>query len=182
MELVLLHEESGRIFSGTAKWLANREVFRHHHVRVQVSGDMSRLARVLAGGAIGLALGGGGARGFAHIGVIRAIEEAGIPIDMICGGQHGFDHRRPVRDGMRLADDDPHESEDDGGVRGPLGLHAAIVSLSSGRKFRRALKTFFGDTEIEDLWLNFFCASCDLSTSEIVMHRRGSVVVVGKCQ
>ena len=39
--------------------------------------------------------------------------------------QHGCDHRRPVRDGMRLADDDPHEPEHDGGVRSPVGLHAA---------------------------------------------------------
>jgi hypothetical protein len=31
--------------------------------------------------------------------VIRAIEEAGIPVDMICNNQHGFDHRSPVRDG-----------------------------------------------------------------------------------
>jgi len=59
------------------------------------------------------------------------------------------------------------------GVRSDFTL--PIVSLSSGRKFRRALKTFFGDTEIEDLWLNFFCTSCDLSTSEIVMHRRGAL-------
>jgi predicted acylesterase/phospholipase RssA len=175
VELVLLHEESGRIFSGTAKWLASRDVFRHHHVRIQVSGDMSRLARVLAGGAIGLALGGGGARGFAHIGVIRAIEEAGIPIDMICGvsmgsiiaGQYamGCDWQTMIRMNRSMMAES--------GVRSDFTL--PIVSLSSGRKFRRALKTFFGDTEIEDLWLNFFCTSCDLSTSEIVTHRRGSL-------
>ena len=172
-ELVLLHEESGRIFSGTAKWLANRKVVRHHHVRIQVSGDMSRLARVLAGGAIGLALGGGGARGFAHIGVIRAIEEAGIPIDMICGvsmgsiiaGQYamGCEWQKMIGMNRRMMAES--------GVRSDFTL--PIISLSSGRKFRQALRTFFGDTEIEDLWLNFFCTSCDLSTSEIVKHRSG---------
>ena len=174
VELVLLHEDSGRVFSDTAKWLANRAVFRHHHVRIGVSGDMNRLARILAGCAIGLALGGGGARGFAHIGVIRAIEEAGIPIDMICGvsmgsiiaGQHamGWEWQKLIRMNRSVMAE---------GLRSDLTI--PLVSLTSGRKFRRALKTFFGDTEIEDLWLNFFCTSCNLSTSEIQIHRRGGL-------
>lgn len=43
--------------------------------------DFARLARKLTGTSIGLALGGGGARGIAHIGIIRAFEEAGIQVD-----------------------------------------------------------------------------------------------------
>ena len=39
--------------------------------------------------------------------------------------QHGVDHCRPVRYGMRVAEDDRHESAHDGGVRSPLGLHPA---------------------------------------------------------
>ena len=48
-------------------------------------GDFHRLARRLCGKSVGLVLGGGGARGLAHVGVIRALEEAGLPIDIICG-------------------------------------------------------------------------------------------------
>ena len=47
--------------------------------------DFSRLARWLTGNSIGLVLGGGGARGAAHIGMLKAIQEAGIPIDMVGG-------------------------------------------------------------------------------------------------
>lgn len=47
--------------------------------------DCSRLARWLTGNSIGLVLGGGGARGAAHIGMLKAIQEAGIPIDMVGG-------------------------------------------------------------------------------------------------
>ena len=47
------------------------------------------LARCLAGVAIGLVLGGGGARGLAHIGVLRALREANVPIDMIGGTSMG---------------------------------------------------------------------------------------------
>lgn len=47
--------------------------------------DFSRLARWLTGNSVGLVLGGGGARGASHIGMIKAIQEAGIPIDMVGG-------------------------------------------------------------------------------------------------
>jgi predicted acylesterase/phospholipase RssA/CRP-like cAMP-binding protein len=173
IELVLLHPDSGRIFAGTGQWLANRAVVRHHHVRLTVNGDMRRLARILAGAAIGLALGGGGARGFAHIGIIRAIEEAALPIDMICGvsmgaiiaGQYamGWDWRQMISRNRKVM------------VEGRLSADITIplLSLNSGRKFRRALRTFFGEVHIEDLSLNYFCTSCSLSSSEIVLHARG---------
>jgi lysophospholipid hydrolase len=52
-------------------------------------GDFHRLARRLCGKSIGLVLGGGGARGIAAVGIIRALEEAGIPIDMVGGTSIG---------------------------------------------------------------------------------------------
>ncbi|MCG8478978.1 MAG: patatin-like phospholipase family protein, partial [Spirochaetales bacterium] len=38
---------------------------------------------------VGLALGGGGARGLAHIGVLQCLEEAGVPIDCVTGTSVG---------------------------------------------------------------------------------------------
>ena len=135
--------------------------------------DLGRLARILAGCAIGVTLGGGGARGFAHIGVIRALEEARIPIDMICGvsmgaiiaGQYamGWDWPTMIRSNKRLLADKRLNTD----------LALPLFSLSSGRRFRSALKTFFGEIEIEDLWLSYFCTSCNLSSSQLVVHRRG---------
>jgi lysophospholipid hydrolase len=52
-------------------------------------GDFHRLARRLCGKSVGLVLGGGGARGLSHIGVIRALEEAGLPVDIIGGTSIG---------------------------------------------------------------------------------------------
>lgn len=52
-------------------------------------GDFHRLARRLCGKSVGLVLGGGGARGISHVGVIRALEEAGIPIDIVGGTSIG---------------------------------------------------------------------------------------------
>lgn len=172
-ELVLLHEDGVRVSAGTSSWFDSRPISRHHHVGAQSERDMERLARILAGRAIGLALGGGGARGFAHIGVIRAIEEAGIPVDMVGGvsmgsiiaAQHalGYDWQAMVRMNRKE-------------IRN-LGYDVTLplLSISSGRRFRRALRTFFGDTRIEDLWLNYTCLSANLSTSELAIHQRGSL-------
>jgi lysophospholipid hydrolase len=52
-------------------------------------GDFHRLARRLCGKSVGLVLGGGGARGISQIGIIRALEEAGIPIDIVGGTSIG---------------------------------------------------------------------------------------------
>ena len=57
--------------------------------RPQHFSDFARLARRLRGKSVGLVLGGGGARGCAHIGVLRALEERGIPIDMVGGTSIG---------------------------------------------------------------------------------------------
>lgn len=51
--------------------------------------DFARLARRLCGKSIGVVLGGGGARGISHIGVLRALSEQGIPIDMVGGTSIG---------------------------------------------------------------------------------------------
>jgi chemotaxis response regulator CheB len=52
-------------------------VKNHHHVRLAAPADFARLARYLAGETVAVVLSGGGARGMAHVGALRALEEAG---------------------------------------------------------------------------------------------------------
>ena len=64
----------------------------HHsppHIYTGVRSDFARLARRLLSKSVGLVLGGGGARGLAHVGIIRALEEEGIPVDMVGGTSIG---------------------------------------------------------------------------------------------
>ncbi|MDD3445354.1 MAG: cyclic nucleotide-binding and patatin-like phospholipase domain-containing protein, partial [Zavarzinia sp.] len=89
VELVLLHPPERLLPDGTKAFLEGREVALHHHVRVGLWGDAARLARQMTGRAVGLVLSGGGARGFAHLGVLRALAEAGIAIDMVGGCSMG---------------------------------------------------------------------------------------------
>ncbi|HYN40234.1 MAG TPA: cyclic nucleotide-binding and patatin-like phospholipase domain-containing protein, partial [Thermoanaerobaculia bacterium] len=88
-ELVLVHPATTTQPRGTSEWLSCRDVADHHHVRLGNPRDEERLARRLAGRGVGLVLGGGGARGIAHVGVIRAIEEAGIAVDLVGGASMG---------------------------------------------------------------------------------------------
>ena len=55
----------------------------------QMSADVGRVARLLAGKAVGVCFGGGGARGNVHFGVIQAMQELGIPIDVVSGTSFG---------------------------------------------------------------------------------------------
>ena len=62
---------------------------RLFHWRGLEDDDGARLARVIARRSIGLVLSGGGSRAYAHIGVIRALREAGLPFDVIGGTSMG---------------------------------------------------------------------------------------------
>lgn len=76
--LILLHPDGSQLPHGSMEWLSKRCVKNHLHIRWDTPGDMQRLARILTNRAVGLVLSGGGARAFAHIGAVRALEEAGI--------------------------------------------------------------------------------------------------------
>ena len=102
-QLVMLHCEPLEVNYEprfTRQWIEFAgKIAHHHHVRLHASkpqfdlksfkSSIRSLARQLTGNAIGLVLGGGGARGMAHIGVIRALEEASIPVDFVGGTSMG---------------------------------------------------------------------------------------------
>ncbi|MBL4783777.1 MAG: patatin-like phospholipase family protein [Porticoccaceae bacterium] len=87
--LILIHPADTTDISGTKLWLDERRIISFYHVRKEQSEDYARLARILTGQANSLVLGGGGARGYAHIGVIRALEENGVTIDTVGGTSIG---------------------------------------------------------------------------------------------
>jgi len=175
VQLVLLHRDGSRRPSGTAGWLKLRRFAGHHHHRLDRPEDDARLARFLSGNAIGVVLGGGGARGFAHIGVLRALEEAGIPVDRIGGASMGASIAAQHACG--------------GGWRELLAVNRRgwvemrphkvytlpLISLLGMRKAEKMLEMMYGEVHIEDLWRSFYCVSTNLSRTEVVVHRRGSL-------
>ena len=171
-ELVLIHD--GRIAQGSAaRWDKAQPGVPHHHVTG--APDIQRVARMLTGRGIGLVLSGGGARGFAHIGVVKALRAAGIPVDLVGGTSMGAILGAGVA--LRWSIDELTDRFRRAFVdANPLRDYTLpFVSLVSGRKVSRLLKNAFGDITIEDLPLEFFCVSSNLTTGHSQVHRRGEL-------
>jgi predicted acylesterase/phospholipase RssA/CRP-like cAMP-binding protein len=174
--LVLIHPNGDKLPTGTKRWLAPRRVDGHHHVRWDHPEDFARVGRFLTGRAVGLVLGGGGARGFAHIGILRAMQESGVPIDMIGGtsmgaslaAQHamGWTPEKIEEINRKVwVEIQPHKE-----------LTLPILSIVGNRGSTRVGQMMYGDAQIEDLWVPFFCVSSNLSTAVARVHRTGSLL------
>jgi predicted acylesterase/phospholipase RssA/CRP-like cAMP-binding protein len=168
--LVLLHPAKTLAPIDIAKWRGLRQFERVYPLRHTYDGDFARLARFLTGTAIGVVLGGGGARGFAHLGVLRALEESGIPVDLIGGNSMGALIGAQLACGVSL--DDIRERTQafaSGGER----LTLPVISIVSGRRVERDLRKMFGETTIEELWRPYFAAACNLSKGVTTVQDSG---------
>jgi NTE family protein len=190
--LVLLHPADRRCPRGTAAWLALRPLAGHCHLRPALERDIARLARIQTRTATGLVLAGGGARGFAHLGVLRALQERGIEIDWLGGTSMG------AVMAAAIAIDRPLE-ETQAALRrafaiNPTGDYSAlpIISLVRGRRLKRSVQGAIaelagGQVDAEDLWKNFFCVATNFSeASELLIDHgplelavRASVAIPG---
>jgi predicted acylesterase/phospholipase RssA len=171
--LVLLHP-AGRPIRNTAAWLADRSLDYHVHVREDRPDDVGRVARIVNGHALGIVLAGGAARGFAHLGVFRALRELGVPVDWIGGTSIG---------GIIGAALATHWDVDEAIERARIcfvngkpfsDYTLPVISLIKGRRMDRLLREHL-DFEIEDLPTPFFCLSAHLDTGTITVHERGNV-------
>ncbi|MCC7081660.1 MAG: cyclic nucleotide-binding domain-containing protein [Burkholderiales bacterium] len=174
-ELVLLN--AGTPVAGAMeRWLAALpSVQAWHHIADNHDGQVARFARLLVGQGIGMLLGGGGARTFAHIGVLRAMHEAGIEVDAIGGVSGGA-----IVGAQAAAGVSPQEmkerARDEFLRRGSLmDFTVPIVSLIRGRRFARMLTGLFAESTIEDLPMRFFCVSANLSRATMRVHDRGTI-------
>jgi predicted acylesterase/phospholipase RssA len=176
-QLVLLHEpHDGLRPRNTGGWLALRDFRRHHHLRRGDPAGLDRLARFLTNRAVGLVLGGGGARSFAHVGVLRALEEAGIPVDRIGGTSMGAVIGALYARGESWRQ--VLEIQREGWLRiAPQNRYTLpLISVLSSVRGERMLAMMFGDGTIEDLERSFFCVSTNISTTTLKVHRTGPLV------
>jgi len=172
-QLLLLHPEGRK--SGLPEHFALRSgLFEsHHHVRAGVPDDIRRLARFIAGRAVGLVLAGGGARGYAHIGVMKALMEARVPFDHLGGTSMGAIVAAGIA--MEWTLDELSERMRAAFVNArPLSDYTLpFIAMLRGKKVSTLLHDHFGDVRIEELAKPFFCVSSDLTTGRIHVHRQG---------
>ncbi|KAF0033557.1 hypothetical protein F2P81_013623 [Scophthalmus maximus] len=204
-QLVLLHREDGPPPKGTAEWLNMRSwISRHHHLscprrvfskrslpklielyqRVfekcpDRHSDFSRLARILTGNSIALVLGGGGARGCSQVGILRALNEAGIPIDLVGGTSIGSlmgalyaEEKSYSRMRVRARE---WAMDMTSYFKKILDLTYPVTSMFSGASFNSGISSVFKGKQIEDLWLSYFNITTDITASSMRVHTDGSL-------
>jgi predicted acylesterase/phospholipase RssA/CRP-like cAMP-binding protein len=181
VQVVLLHRSSEPLPHGTAAWASVlRSPARHptfHQVRRGRSEDFRRVARLLSGCGCGIVLGGGGARGLAHLGVMEALDDAGVPVDAVGGTSIGA--LMGVFRALDLERDERRRQALEGLVGSGFLFSPTlpIMSFSSGRKIRRMLEGGFhgelGSLDVRDCWLPFFCVSASLTRAVSVVHDEG---------
>ncbi|XP_048970866.1 patatin-like phospholipase domain-containing protein 7 isoform X3 [Canis lupus dingo] len=204
-QLVLLHRQEGPAPARTVEWLnmrswcsghlhlcCPRRVFSRRSMPKLVEmyqrvfqrppdrhSDFSRLARVLTGNAIALVLGGGGARGCAQVGIIRALAECGIPVDMVGGTSIGafmgalYSEERNYSQ-IRIRAKEWAEDMTSM-VKTVLDLTYPITSMFSGAGFNSSICNVFKDRQIEDLWIPYFTITTDITASAMRVHTDGSL-------
>jgi len=171
VDLVMLAE--GVKTTSAAQWMDAIDASRIINLRNDSCVD--RLARIIAGKSIGVVLSGGGARAYAHIGAIRAMREAGVPIDFICGASMGAVVAASVS--MDWAQEDMERRIIEAFVdSNPLGDHVLpVVALTRGGRVETRLTQHFGDAQIEELTTPFFCVSSNIVNGTARIHTRGSL-------
>jgi len=176
-ELVLLHPADCPAPTGTAEWLGPRasggaSVQAHHHVRRGHAADFRRLVRRMAGKPVGLVLAGGGARGWAHVGVLQALEQAGLEFDWVGGASMGA----IVAAGCALDWSSEHLRELAARFSDPkklLDYTLPYASITATRRITAMLQDLTAGVDIEDTWHPFFCVSANLTKREERLHTRG---------
>jgi len=172
--LVLLHPATVR--PGAARsWQEMRPSAQVHHVRggPDRPRDLARVARLIQGRGRALVLSGGGARGFAHLGVLRALEEAKIEIDAVGGTSIGA-----IIGAAYAADRSVAEITDllrsSFVAMNPLGDYTLpVVALVGGRTVSHLLRRAYGRLDVEDLIRPFFSVATNLTSGQTAVHRRG---------
>uniref|UniRef100_A0A2K6T1X7 lysophospholipase n=1 Tax=Saimiri boliviensis boliviensis TaxID=39432 RepID=A0A2K6T1X7_SAIBB len=204
-QLILLHREEGPAPARTVEWLnmrswcsghlhlcCPRRVFSRRSLPKLVEmykrifqrppdrhSDFSRLARVLTGNAIALVLGGGGARGCAQVGVLKALAECGIPVDMVGGTSIGafmgalYSEERNYSQ-MRIRAKQWAEGMTSM-MKAALDLTYPVTSMFSGASFNNSICSVFRDRQIEDLWIPYFAITTDITASAMRVHTDGSL-------
>lgn len=172
-DLILLRD--GRLAkpANTSVWLDAVDPGRWFHVREAHAEDSSRIARIITGTAVGLVLSGGGARAYAHIGVVRALNEMKVPLDFLGGASMGA----VIAAGPAL---NWSEAELDERIRtafvksDPLSdIAVPIVAMTRAGKVAKLLYEAYGEIDIADMPRPFFAVSSNLTTGRLEVHRRG---------
>jgi NTE family protein len=180
--IALVHPQDTITPDKTRDWLDARPLVKSHfHLRAGHHKDLQRMGRILTGKATGLVLAGGGAKGFAHIGVMRALTEYQIPIDYIGGTSVGS------MMAASLAFDKPISEVEETIFKATLHKPSSdvsfipLISLIKGLNIKKmvqfTIKTLSGkqDIDIADTWIPMYIVASNYTKSDETVFFRGNL-------
>lgn len=172
-DLILLRDPRMAHPANTAVWLDAVDPGRWFQAVEGDQADAERIGRVVTGSAVGVVMSGGGARAYSHIGALKALKEAGVPIDFVGGSSMGA----VIAAGPAL---NWSQQELEARIRkafvqsDPLSdLAFPMLAMTRAKKVDRLLEEAYGDVDLADLHRPFFAVSTNLTSGKIEVHRRG---------
>ncbi|HEY0601025.1 patatin-like phospholipase family protein [Brevundimonas sp.] len=172
-DLILLRDPRMAHPANTSVWLDAVAPGRWFQAVEGDQADAERMGRVITGSAVGVVMSGGGARAYSHIGALRALREAGVPIDFVGGASMGA----VIAAGPAL---NWSQEELEARIRkafvqsDPLSdITFPMLAMTRARKVDRLLHEAYGDIDLADLHRPFFAASTNLTSGKLEVHRRG---------
>ncbi len=168
------------LFFYTSAFCFDQEVFLQDFLWDKVSNlSVSQRPKII------LVLGGGGARGFAHIGVLKALREANIHIDMVVGTSMGalvgalYCAGVPVE---KIEDISEKTKWEDITNMGYISLFKMLVAekLLSTERLETYVRKNIGDLQFSQLDIPFVCVATDITTGEKIILKEGNVAVAAR--
>ena len=172
-DLILLRDSRMARPANTSVWIDAVQPGRWFQAQEGDQSDADRIARVITGEAVGVVMSGGGARAYSHIGALRALRDAGVPIDFVGGSSMGAVIAAGPAMGWSLEEleDRIKRSFVDSD---PLSdITFPMLAMTRAHKVDGLLKAAYGETDMADLSLPFFAVSTNLTSGRIEVHRRG---------
>ena len=180
-ELVLIHSEETKLPSGTQEWLSVRPwIDAHHHLREGDDSLLRRAVRRMIGRSVAVVLGGGGAKGFAHIGMLSEFEAQGEEVDALGGTSIGACvaavYGMEMNAAAVLERMLPFAGEMSNRWRKVLDLTYPATAVMTGRAFNNALQMLLGEgIDMCDLWIPIVVVSTDITKGRARVHGEGEL-------
>lgn len=174
-DLVIWHQQQAP-YSNTHRFYERYAFKRSHHL-TDIITDYQRLYRFMTGQAIGLVISGGGFRGYAHYGLIKALCESGVPIDCIGGSSMGAVVGAGLAINFNWDKFNLLYEKAMGRLKSKrfFGFTWPIFSVLSGKWATKILKETYGSYQIADLPINFWCVTSNLSKRQKEVKHQGEL-------
>ncbi|MGI9380672.1 MAG: patatin-like phospholipase family protein [Methyloligellaceae bacterium] len=175
LDVFLVHKSPERKKGAAGAWARHFPTNRIFHLRKNNPGDWRRFCRLVSRRGIGLVLSGGGARAYAHLGVLQALTENEIPIDFIGGTSMGAIIAAGWANGWSI-EELTDRIKAAFVSKTPLNdYQVPFKSLFKGSRVDNLLHENFEDLDIRDLWLPFYCVSTNLTTGRLHVAEKGLI-------